>query len=48
MTNGRRVPTGREGGKSVCDPGRGLLGKGDIDLDFRADEVIVNRRERQF
>lgn len=47
MTNGREAPKGREGRKSVCDRGRGLLGKGDTELDFRVDEVIVNLRARQ-
>lgn len=48
MANGGTAPKGREGGKSVCDPGRGLLGKGDTELYFTANEVIVNQRGRQF
>lgn len=50
MTNGREAPKGREGsaeGETLCDWRRGLLGKGDTELDFRIDEVIVNVRGMQ-
>lgn len=50
MTNDREAPKVREGSEeevTLCDWGGGLFGKGDTELDFRVDEVIVNVRGRQ-